>query len=270
VAETYEYLMENPAEIFRLEIKTDPNTIRKQALWCGLKSGMRVLDAACGPGKTTAILHEIIQPDGEIIGLDASERRVQYALKHYGSRKGIDFHVKDLRKPLEGLGDFDLIWVRFILEYFRVENPDIVRNLTSCLKPEGTLCLIDLDYNCLSHFELPKQIEDILVRLVALLEEKHNFDPYVGRKLYSYLFDLGYQDIQMDMTPHHLIYGKIREQDIFNWVKKVEVVSSKEKWLFENYSGGHTAFLKDFMTFLTDPRRFTYTPLIICKGIKPA
>ena len=52
--ETDSYLMENLEEAIRLEMKTDPEAVRKQALWCGLKPGMRVLDAGCGPGMITS------------------------------------------------------------------------------------------------------------------------------------------------------------------------------------------------------------------------
>ncbi|MCG2777986.1 MAG: methyltransferase domain-containing protein, partial [Desulfobacterales bacterium] len=67
------YLMENLEESIRIELKTDPVVVRKQAMWCGLKPGLRVLDVGCGPGKTSATLHEMIQPDGELLGLDFSE-----------------------------------------------------------------------------------------------------------------------------------------------------------------------------------------------------
>jgi SAM-dependent methyltransferase len=50
------YLMESEEEAVRLDLKTDPDAVRKQALWCGVKAGLRVLDAGCGPGKTTSIL----------------------------------------------------------------------------------------------------------------------------------------------------------------------------------------------------------------------
>ena len=111
-------------------------------------------------------------------------------------------------------------------------------------------------------------MEDILFKLIAGLEKSYNFDPYLGRKLYSYLFDLGYQDIKVDLRAHHLFYGKIAEADFFNWLKKVEMALGKMREIFEGYPGGHEAFLGDFTRFFSDPRRFTYTPLIICKGSK--
>jgi hypothetical protein len=104
---------------------------------------------------------------------------------------------------------------------------------------------------------------------MSLLEEKYDFDPYAGRKLYSYLYDLGYEEIQLDLVPHHLIYGKVCDVDAYNWMKKLEVVSEKVREIFEYYPGGYTGFHSDFIHFFNDPRRFIYTPLILCKGMKP-
>jgi SAM-dependent methyltransferase len=216
----------------------------------------------------TSILYEQIQPGGEILGIDYSRERINHARKHYAKGPGIQFELCDLTQPFDELGPFDLIWVRFFLEYFRKESPDIVRNLTACLKPGGSMCLLDLDLNCLNHYPLPEKMEDLLIRLIENLEKDYNFDPYSGRKLYSYLYDLGYQDIEVNLSAHHLFYGKMGDADFFNWLKKVEVASEKAKGLFEEYPGGREAFLRDFKDFFLDPRRFTYTPLIICKGSK--
>ena len=261
--------MENPDEIVRLEIKTDPDVVANQADWCGLKPGFRVLDAGCGPGKTTSILSGMIRPGGKIVGVDYSEERIQYAQKLYVNEPDIEFRAHDLRDPLDHFGMFDLIWVRFVLEYNRKESARIVKNLTQCLKAGGSLCLMDLDHNCLNHYELPAIIEKTLFKLMALVENEFNFDPYAGRKLYAYLYDEGYEEIEMDLRAHHLFYGRIKDEDIFNWLKKAEVGSLLIKERSKGYPGGYGAFNKDFKKFLLDPRRFTYTPLILCKGRKP-
>jgi ubiquinone/menaquinone biosynthesis C-methylase UbiE len=263
------YLMENSEEAFRLEIKTDTQAVRQQAHWCGVKPGLRVLDVGCGPGKTTSILHQMVQSGGSAFGIDFSPDRIAYAKKHYGHLPGIEFSVCDFKKPLNGIGQFDLIWVRFVLEYFLAESPDIVKNISRMLKPGGVLCLLDLDYNCLSHYQLPPMIEILLPRLMKRLEEKFNFDIYSGRKLYSYLYDQGYQDIQANLVAHHLFFGAIKASDVYNWMKKIEVNANRFSDLFEEYPGGCDAFIDDFNKYLIDPRRFTYTPLILCKGMKP-
>lgn len=260
------YLMEDKEETFRLEVKTVPDEVRTQALWCGVKPGIRMLDGGCGPGMTTAILHEMIQPEGEIVGIDYSRERISHAMERYRDKPGITFSVGDLRAPLDNHGKFDLVWVRFVLEYNLAESFDIVGHLKKILKPGGVLCLLDLDHNCLSHYELPRPIEDLLPKLMYRLKEKYNFDAFAGRKLYAHLHNHGFADIQVHMTAHHLIYGKVRDADVFNWMKKIEVNAGRFDDLFKSYPGGYEAFFSDFRKFFVDPRRFTYTPLILCKG----
>jgi SAM-dependent methyltransferase len=262
------YLMENAEENIRLEVKTDPEAVRKQALWCGVKGGMRVLDAGSGPGKTTSILHAMVEPGGSVVGLDYSPERIAYARKHYGDRQGIEFILHDLRQPIKDIGQFDVIWVRFVLEYHRTGSPSIVQNLKTLLKPGGYLCLLDLDYNCLNHYELPVRISAILEKLMAYLDNEYDFDTYAGRKLYSYLYDQKFENIEVELMAHHLIYGQARYADIFNWQKKIEVGADKMDHFFTDYPGGYPAFTEDFKAFFLDPRRFTYTPLIMCKGMR--
>jgi SAM-dependent methyltransferase len=263
------YLMEDSNEALRLDVKTDPDAVRKQALLCGIGPGARVLDGGCGSGKTTSILHEMSQPNGSILGVDFSEDRIRFAKEHYGKTDGIGFLQRDLRGSLDDLGQFDFIWVRFVLEHYREGAIDIIKNITTCLKQGGRLCLLDLDYNCLSHFPMKPEMESMLQKLIGQMMNKFNFDPFVGRKLYTYLYDLGFQDIEVNLFPHHLIYGELRSSDDFNWIKKIEMASMKAKDLFLEYPGGYDTFFQDFNTFFHDPRRFTYTPLMICTGKKP-
>jgi SAM-dependent methyltransferase len=262
--------MENPEEDLRLERKTKEKSVRVHALWSGIKAGMRVLDAGCGPGKTTSLLRRLIQPDGSILGVDYSEKRIKHAKEKYGGGPDIDFRLHDLREPLKDMGMFDFIWARFVLEYNRSESFEIVKHLGSSLKPGGCLCLIDLDYNCLNHYKLPEKMESVISNIATTLEKDFNFDPFVGRKLYSYLYDLKYDDIEVDVMAHHLFYGRIGDDDIFNWQKKTEMATSTAKPLFDEYPGGTDGFAQDFRRFFTDSRRFTYTPVILCKGTKPA
>jgi len=263
------YIMENEEEAYRLERKTKPEEIRRQARWCGIKPGQRILDLGCGPGKTTAILHKMIQPGGSIVGLDASPERIAHAQKRYGGKVGIEFVVHDLRKPLSRFGKFDAVWVRFVLEYFRRQSSDIVRIIAESLNPGGFLYLIDLDHNALNHYELPVPMAKILPELSRHMEENFDFDSYAGRKLYAHLFDLGFEDIEVKVMAHHVIYGKSREIDNYDWTRKIEVTAPHLADLFETYPGGYKRFLLDFKEFFQSPRRFTYSPLILCKGRKP-
>jgi len=263
------YLMENPEETARLDRKTDPDAVRKQARICGIRAGARVLDAGCGSGKTTSVLHDMVQPGGSIVGVDFSQERIRFAKKNYGGQPRIEFHLMDLREPLNGLGPFDFIWMRFVLEHYREGAQDMIARVAGSLDTEGTLCLLDLDYNCLNHYPITHEMERVLQTLMRKMMETYNFDPYVGRKLYTYLYDQAFRDIRVNLIPHHLIYGNLTDNDDFNWAKKIEMASLKAPEKFEPYPGGCEGFLQDFNAFFHDPRRFTYSPLMICTGRKP-
>lgn len=262
------YLMESDQEALRLDLKTERKALETQSLWAGLRPGMRVADIGCGSGKTTLFLQQLVRPSGRVVGVDASPLRIDHARKKYLG-PGIEFLCRDFYEPLDDLGLFDFAWVRFVLEYHRAASFEIVRNVSRILKPGGILCLVDLDYNCLSHFGVSTRLEKAICGIMQALEREADFDPYVGRKLYSFLYDLGYGEIDVDLSAHHLIFGKLRGVDDFNWSKKVELAASRSGYRFEEYPGGYDEFLEECRMFFADPRRFTYTPIIACRGRKP-
>lgn len=259
--------MESETEALRLEMKTARKEVIDQALWAGLAPEMRVADIGCGSGKTTFILHELVQPHGEVVGVDSSADRIFHAKRNYHA-KGLSYCCRDFCETLEDLGLFDFIWVRFVLEYHREKAFEIVKNISRLLKPGGILCLIDLDYNCLSHFGIPARLEQTIFNIMKKLESESDFDPYMGRKLYSFLYDLDFENISVSLSAHHLIAGTLEKVDAFNWARKVEVAVKRSGYEFLEYNGGFDEFFEEFQKFFRDPRRFTYTPLISCRGQK--
>ena len=262
------YLMESEEEALRLDLKTEGKLAQEQASWAGLAPGMSVADLGCGPGKTTYYLNGLVQPGGSAVGVDISEQRIRYALKHYPHRT-IEYKVGDIREPLNQLGAFDFLWVRFVLEYYHSGSFDIVKNISNILKPGGIMCLVDLDCNCLRHFGLSARLEKTIAGMMESLTKTFDFDPNVGVRLYSFLYDLGYQDIRVHVTSHNLKTGNLKDHEIFNWTKKAEIAGQRSSYHFENYPGGFREFYEDLRLSFSDPRVFYYTPLIICRGIKP-
>ncbi|MBW1999710.1 MAG: methyltransferase domain-containing protein [Deltaproteobacteria bacterium] len=263
-----QYLMENEEEALRLDLKTDGETVEKQALWAGLSPGMRVADLGCGAGKTTFHLNKLVQPGGKTIGVDFSEQRIIYGKKHYNA-PGISYFLRDIRDPLEDLGSFDFIWIRFVLEYYNTGTFAIVKNISKILKPGGILCLIDLDCNCLRYHGFPPRLEKAINGIMESLEKNYGFDPYAGIKLYSYLYDLAFTEIDVDIGSHNLIFGEVKDPDIFNWAKKVEIAARNSGYSFEDYEGGFDEFFKELEIYYRHPRTFFYVPLIACRGKKP-
>ena len=266
-----EYLMENQDEICRLEMKTDSNIVENQVLWAGLRPGMRAADIGCGSGKTTAILHKIVCPGGSAIGIDSSTDRIRFSRQQYGN-DGIEFFCRDVKSPLDDMGRFDFIWVRFFLEYYRTDALEVLNNICKILKPGGILCLVDLDFNSICHYGLTPKMENALLQIIKLLQIKSNFDPYVGRKLYSFLYDMSFDNINVNIAPYNLIFGDLSGKDRYNWTKKIEIlkeVSRANGLKLKGYEGGIEQFCDEFLKFFSSRRRFTYTPLIMCRGEKP-
>jgi ubiquinone/menaquinone biosynthesis C-methylase UbiE len=260
--------MESDDEERRLEIKTVRSVVEDFAKRAGLSQGMRVVDVGCGAGLTTSILRGIVGDSGAAVGVDSSPERIEQARNRYGDDR-TSFVLRDFLKPIEGLETFDFAWVRFALEYYKAECFDIARNVSSLLSEGGILCLIDLDHNSLSHYGMSPRLEGALLAVMRQLEDKANFDPYAGRKLYSHLYKMSYRDIRVEAGAHHLIYGDLREADEYNWGKKIEVLSRKLKIDLPGYSDPKE-FREDFMAFFRDPARFTYTPVIAAWGRKPS
>jgi ubiquinone/menaquinone biosynthesis C-methylase UbiE len=260
------YLMESADEAWRLEIKTDASVVEAFAKRAGLRQGMRVVDVACGAGLTTSILRGLVGDSGSVVGVDSSPERIEQARERYEDDR-TSFALRDFLMPIDDLGTFDFAWVRFALEYYRAECFDIASNVSSLLAEGGILCLVDLDHNGLNHYGIPPRLEAALAFAMLQMEEKADFDPYAGRKLYSHLYRMGYQDIRVEVEAHHLIYGELGEADEYNWGKKIEVISKRLKIDLPGYPGPED-FYDDFMSFFRDPGRFTYTPVIAAWGRK--
>ncbi|ACV68308.1 class I SAM-dependent methyltransferase [Desulfohalobium retbaense] len=264
--EQFFYLMEHEAETHRLEQKTDFDSLSAQAHWAGLRPGMRVLDVGCGAGITTKMLSKLVGESGSCLGIDASPERIEHARNLY-SGPGISFLQANIYAPLDYLPPFDFIWVRFFLEYHQQGAATIVHRLKKCLRPGGILCLIDLDNNCTGHFEMPERLSQALNGVMQQLVDHRDFDPQMGKKLYTYMYDAGMQDIAVSLGAHHLIYGHLQEKEAYNWSRKIEVAAARSGYEFPEYEDGFEGFLRDFKEFFFDPRRFTYTPLLCCRGV---
>lgn len=270
------YLMENPDEEIRLQVKTDPEIVIRQATWAGFAPGMNILDVGCGAGVTTAALARLAGPEGTAVGIDSSAERITAAQDKF-AQDNTRFEIHDITSPLDMGVQFDAIWVRFILEYFRDNQQQIISNLLPALKPGGILCLADSDCNSMLHHGLSERLQATIEDIMQRLEANFNFDPYAGRKLYSHLFDLGFRKLRVMMEPHHLIYGELNESDAYNWRRKIELGAEQSGCRFEAYDSDefshfpsrYEAFRDEFSRFFASPRRFTYTPLIIARGLKP-
>lgn len=267
------YSMEHADEHFRLGIKTDPESVKRQASWAGIRPGMRVLDVGCGSGVTTLALADLVGADGEAVGLDFSAERLHVAEQQV-KYQNVKFVEHDIRKPFIDEKKFDAVWMRFLLEYFRSDQQDVIKNSILSLREGGVVCLVDLDNNSLCHDGHTPRLQKTLNEIMERLEQSYNFDPYAGRRLYGHMCELGLRNISCNLEAHHLIYGELSEKDAYNWLKKIQVAAVKSGCKFTEYTIKDdkdlavSEFIAEFKGYFTDKRRFCYTPLIMCRGEK--
>lgn len=263
------YFPESADELDRLVSKTNKQKVINQAVWAGLKPGMKILDVGCGPGITTQCLAEVVGPTGHAVGIDRSPDRLNYAREHCHA-DNTSFVQRNFFDNLDDLGSFDFIWARFVIEYFLNESFELVEHITNSLKPGGICCLADLDHNCLNHFGASERLNNVIQKIGEAQMCNNNFDPYVGRKLFTCLHDLGFTDFNVDVQAHHIVFGDLSLFDRHNWWYKIEVAGRRSGLVFDEfYEDGFAGFEKEFKEYLADPRRFIYTPLIIVRGVKP-
>ncbi len=111
-----------------------PNTL---SLFPEKLEGLKVLDAACGPGKYAEIL---ISKGARVTGFDFSPKMIALAQKRNNNQS--DFFVHDLTRPLEMFADgvFDIVLCALALEYVEDWSATI-REFNRVLLPGGALVI---------------------------------------------------------------------------------------------------------------------------------
>jgi SAM-dependent methyltransferase len=139
---------------------------RQLLLDAGLKSGMRVLDLACGVGTVSCWMAGIVGPTGSVVGIDVNPDQLIVAQDTWLKCKGIP-PVEFLEASAYDTGlpaaSFDLIHTRFLLCH--LTDPDMVLSeMYRLLKPSGVVVCHDIHVS--SAFAHPPS--DVIARSVEL------------------------------------------------------------------------------------------------------
>lgn len=268
--------MESEAESKRLLVKNYQEKTVEQLIETGIQNlprGSHFVDAGCGVGHVAEVMGCLLKNSIEIPQitlLDFSEKRLSGAKSRLEKASDVDYHYIscDLTHIPLSSHSVDYVFCRFVFEY--LSNPQATFDeLYRILKPGGKLVVGDLDYNCMTHYPLDPQIEADLLSLVQTLEEKKLFDPYAGRKLYSFFHRAQLEDIQVHLHDHHLFYGDLSPSDEFNWLAKIDRLIEYQNEGSLRFSFDLKDFKRRFFNFLRFPGRFSYTPLILVEGRRP-
>ncbi len=104
------------------------------------KTGDRVLDIGCGFGDSTALLADLVGPEGSAFGVDIAPRFIELAHVESAGRPNVRFEAMDVQAA-EFEETFDYAFARFGTMFFA--NPvAALRNVRRALAPGGRLCIV--------------------------------------------------------------------------------------------------------------------------------
>jgi SAM-dependent methyltransferase len=227
------YLMEDPIEAERLEIKTKRQTILREMERLSLAPGMRILDAGCGTGAVTRILAEIVHP-GLAVGLDFSVDRLARATQIAREEQLANLHFVSGDLTCAGLkhASFDVAFSRCCFQYLPGERGmAALRTMKHLVRPGGRVVVADLDNVCLHRVPYDEEREKALGLFLDRVGEI-GFDAFIGRKLYGMFLEAGFGDIRVDILPYYLIAGKADPTTVRVWEMKVEILNRYFEGIF--------------------------------------
>jgi SAM-dependent methyltransferase len=180
------------AATYRLRLLHDlygPGT-RRVLLEAGLGGGMRVADFGCGVGMVTAMLAELVGPQGHVVGIDASSAQLAQArarLNAAGLKASlIEASAAETWLPPES---FDLVYCRFLLLHL-AEPERALREMRDLLKPGGVLVCEDGDLT--SSGSEPPSALGAFADLFGRLGPVRGLDYTLGRRLFRLVLDAGF------------------------------------------------------------------------------
>lgn len=104
-----------------------------------LQGNEKVLDVGCGSGRNVARFAQQV-PDGEVVGIDASQEMVTFAQDEYKELENVSFiHLSATDLAYEN--EFDVVGSFFCLHWIETHE-DVLRAMIRALKPGGTLILV--------------------------------------------------------------------------------------------------------------------------------
>jgi ubiquinone/menaquinone biosynthesis C-methylase UbiE len=261
---TADYIMEDPREAMRLELKVDPCAWVQKYVAGRIGANAEVLSVGCGPG---VILRELCSLDDSIraTGLDISDERVQEAKQRNRENARAKFVRGDAQAMDFASNSFDLVYSRMLMEYLR-DKESAVREMVRVCKRGGTVLLQDLDGQLLWHYPEDPVVQGTVERVVRALALT-GFDPFVGRKLFSLAHRAGLKNINVQVECYHLIAGEIEPAILEQWELKLEIAGPQLARLLGSESEAREQSRR-FLEYLRRPDTLTYSTVFTVAGEK--
>ena len=173
-------------------------------------AGSLVLEAGCGVGAQTVILARN-SPQARFVSIDVSAASLAHAEARV-RRAGIDnvvFHEADIFDLPFLRQSFDYVFACFVLEHLADPGRALAR-LRSCLKPGGTLTVIEGDHGSACFHPNGGNARRAIACLVEL-QSRAGGDALIGRRLYPLLCQGGFSKV---LVSPRMVYADASRPDL--------------------------------------------------------
>lgn len=261
---TIDYIMEDPREAGRLEAKVDPGAWVRKYLAHRVRPGAEVLSVGCGPG---VILNEVseLHPSIHATGVDVSADRVREAIQRNRENPRLTFVRGDAQAMQFPSDSFDVVYSRMLLQYLREKERAVAEMVRVC-KPGGLVVLQDLDGQLLWHYPEDAGVQRALEKVLAALAPT-GFDPFVGRKLFSFAQKAGLKNLDVQVESYHLIAGAIEKHILRQWELKLDIAKSQMAKALGSKAEAEEE-IQRFLEYLSRPDTLTYSVQFTVTGEK--
>jgi SAM-dependent methyltransferase len=181
---------------------------RRVLLAAGLRRGMRAADLGCGVGTVTALLSELVGPDGLVVGIDASGAQLASACGRLNGR-GANGRFLEASATATGLPRelFDLVYCRFLLIHLP-EPERALREMRALLRPGGILVCEDGDLT--SAGSEPPSALGAFADLFGRLGPARGVDYTLGRRLFHLVGAAGFPQPEISFNQPVLARGETK------------------------------------------------------------
>lgn len=117
-----------------------------------IREGMRVIEPGCGTGRLTAILADVVGPEGFVHALDISPKMVEAARQRVGTCPNVSVECEAIEGCSFDMQSYDVVVCHNVFPHFD-NKPAAVAHLASALKVGGTFIVF--------HFMNAAEINDM-------------------------------------------------------------------------------------------------------------
>lgn len=179
--------------------------------------GSRILEAGCGVGAQTVTLANN-SPEARITSVDISAESVTAARQKViaAGLNNVQFQQEDIFNLSFAADSFDHIFVCFVLEHLK-EPEFALRQLRNCLRPGGTITVIEGDHGS-AYFHPDSKAAHTAIHCQVELQSRAGGNALIGRQIYPLLVSAGYNKVRV--SPRMVYVDSSKPELVEGFTKK--------------------------------------------------